>query len=177
MKNNKKKGFTLIELLAVIVILAILVLVAMPAVTNIMQTAQKRSFKNEMLTFASKMDLAYTQKTLNFGDDSGISTVQIGDRNYEYFCMTLQQMVTQGYISKNLGTYKGYIQMWVYGDSSEQSTVVYINTTNGRYYFQGQLADVSTTHMPSQTPADGTTSEQLSKCPDTYNTFPTGKNK
>ena len=36
MKKVNNKGFTLIELLAVIVILAILIMVAMPAVTSLM---------------------------------------------------------------------------------------------------------------------------------------------
>ena len=42
LKNNK--GFTLIELLAVIVILAILVAVAVPAVTRYLNTARKGTF-------------------------------------------------------------------------------------------------------------------------------------
>ena len=37
---NNKKGFTLIELLAVIVILAILVMVAIPAVTKYLNSAR-----------------------------------------------------------------------------------------------------------------------------------------
>ena len=43
MKNNKK-GFTLIELLAVIVILAILVMIAIPAVTKYLDSARKGAF-------------------------------------------------------------------------------------------------------------------------------------
>ena len=43
MKNNRK-GFTLIELLAVIVILAILITVAVPAVTQYLNTARKGTF-------------------------------------------------------------------------------------------------------------------------------------
>lgn len=41
---NNKKGFTLIELLAVIVILAILVMVAIPAVTKYLNTARQGTF-------------------------------------------------------------------------------------------------------------------------------------
>jgi len=44
MKKLNKKGFTLIELLAVIVILAILVAVAIPAVTRYLNTARKGTY-------------------------------------------------------------------------------------------------------------------------------------
>ena len=44
MKKLNNKGFTLIELLAVIVILAILVAVAVPAVTRYLSQAQKGTF-------------------------------------------------------------------------------------------------------------------------------------
>ena len=44
--NNNKKGFTLIELLAVIVILAILVMVAIPAVTRYLNSARRGTFSD-----------------------------------------------------------------------------------------------------------------------------------
>lgn len=44
MKKLNRKGFTLIELLAVIVILAILVAVAIPAVTRYLNTARKGTY-------------------------------------------------------------------------------------------------------------------------------------
>ena len=42
--SNNKKGFTLIELLAVIVILAVIILIATPAVTNYLDSARKGAF-------------------------------------------------------------------------------------------------------------------------------------
>ena len=42
MKNNK--GFTLVELLAVIVIMGILMIVAIPAVTRTIENSRKDSF-------------------------------------------------------------------------------------------------------------------------------------
>lgn len=47
MKKTNKKGFTLIELLAVIVILALLVAVAIPAVTKYLNTARKGVFADD----------------------------------------------------------------------------------------------------------------------------------
>ena len=43
MKSFNKKGFTLVELLAVIIILAIIILFAMPAVINVMEQSQAAS--------------------------------------------------------------------------------------------------------------------------------------
>ena len=55
MKNifKNKKGFTLIELLAVIVILAILVMVAIPAVTKYLTESRKGTFSDNALTAIS----------------------------------------------------------------------------------------------------------------------------
>ena len=43
-KKLNKKGFTLVELLAVIVILAIIMLIAIPAVLNTLTAAKRKSF-------------------------------------------------------------------------------------------------------------------------------------
>ena len=53
MKKLNKKGFTLIELLAVIVILAILVTVSVPAVTKYLGTARKGTFVTNAQTAIS----------------------------------------------------------------------------------------------------------------------------
>jgi len=50
MRKGDKKGFTLIELLAVIVILAILVAVAIPAVTRYLNQARRGTFANDAST-------------------------------------------------------------------------------------------------------------------------------
>lgn len=44
MKKINKKGFTLVELLAVIVILGVLLLIAVPSVTNIINNSKKKAF-------------------------------------------------------------------------------------------------------------------------------------
>ena len=55
MKNNKK-GFTLVELLAVIVILGILLLVAVPSVSNIIKSSKQGVAKDEAMQVLNMMN-------------------------------------------------------------------------------------------------------------------------
>ena len=57
--KNNNKGFTLIELLAVIVILAILVMVAIPAVTKYLEIARKGTFSDAAATAISAVRTSY----------------------------------------------------------------------------------------------------------------------
>ncbi len=50
-KNNNKKGFTLVELLAVIVVLAIVMSLAVVAITNVLDTTRKNSFVADARSF------------------------------------------------------------------------------------------------------------------------------
>ena len=50
MKTNNK-GFTLVELLAVIVILAVLLGIAMPAISNVQTSAKQGTAEDEAMTF------------------------------------------------------------------------------------------------------------------------------
>ncbi len=59
--DNKKKGFTLIELLAVIIILALIMVIAVPAVLETMRSAQKESLYLYAQSLQSKAIARYTQ--------------------------------------------------------------------------------------------------------------------
>ena len=62
MKNQK--GFTLVELLAVISILAILVLISMPAIMDMYRNAKKDSFLNEVRNLLSGAESAFLSEAI-----------------------------------------------------------------------------------------------------------------
>ena len=55
MKKNNKKGFTLIELLAVIIILGILLLIAVPVVSKYITDSRKKTYKNNLLKMVDEV--------------------------------------------------------------------------------------------------------------------------
>lgn len=64
---NNKKGFTLIELLAVIVILGILMLVAIPAVSRTIENARRDTFLNTAKSYINAVKNAVASDELKCG--------------------------------------------------------------------------------------------------------------
>ncbi len=161
---KKSKGFTLVELLAVIVILAILVLVAAPAVTNIMTKSQKNVFKNDVLGMVKSMDTAFTEKSSLKIDtlsgtpsptDGKVHNVTVSNARYKYLCMTFAQLVSEQYVVKELGNIQGYIQMWM-PDSTNGQKITFVHATNGSYFLTGRLDVISKSdHYASNATASG----------------------
>lgn len=65
-KNLEKKGFTLIELSAVIIILAVIALIAVPTIGNIIEEFKERALKSSAYGLLEASNVYYT-KTLNKG--------------------------------------------------------------------------------------------------------------
>lgn len=153
---RNKKGFTLMELLAVIVILAVLVLVALPAVSNLMARARKGAFRTEALDMARNgVQLAYSANMLSGVAENAPTAAVTADTTYksdgsvntkgknnivyhlsggEYLCMTVKDLIDKGYIEKaNYNTYGGFIQIFV---ASDGTTTMAIDITNGTYYLK-----------------------------------------
>lgn len=137
--KNDRKGFTLIELLAVITILAVLILAALPAVTGLMNKSIMGTFKNEALFFAqSGIQTAYSTQVLNgtvSTSSTGLNDNKIHRINgTDYLCMGLDQLVSQHYIDKSdYLNYGGYLQIKV---ETSGNTTIAINVTNSKYYIK-----------------------------------------
>ena len=104
MKNlkNDRRGFTLVELLAVIVILAILMVSAGAAVMSTLNNARVNTFKNEALSALNVSNNMYTEISMD-ANDSNKYLKNDTTRAYKGMCVTLQGLVTNGYLDKDVG--------------------------------------------------------------------------
>lgn len=98
MKNNKK-GFTLVELLAVIVVLAIIILIAMPSVMSAMDKARRNALITEATEIVKIATTAYADDSMG----TGITKV----------CYNLKYLADNGYLDKNLTGYTGQVGVQV----------------------------------------------------------------
>ena len=105
MKN--KKGFTLVELLAVIVILSIIMLIAIPVILNTMNTAKKKGFEDYAYRVASKAEEKYV---LEDEDDP-----KTDDVVYDLKDLGLT----------NIGNYKGFVLFKKIGDKVKKFVTLY----------------------------------------------------
>lgn len=132
---RKKNGFTLIELLAVIVILAILVLIAMPKVLQTVENARRDTFKVEIQNILNKIESVSTDKILNGGFKTITQDVDGKKIPVRYACMTLQELYKEGFLSKNFDNagYAGIVEMFI---PSVGDVVYGINISNGSYSYR-----------------------------------------
>lgn len=75
---KRQKGFTLIELLAVIVILAIILLIAIPAVGTLMENSQKDAHIANAQQLENAAKLYFTDKRINNGTVTADELIEQG---------------------------------------------------------------------------------------------------
>ena len=114
---KNKKGFTLVELLAVIVVLAIIILIAMPAVLSSMEKARKNSFAVEANEVIRAAQTAYADAVMN-GKAAGNS-----------ICVPYNYL-KKGFLEKNDPNYNGSVLITINPTSGQASYNIYLSNSN-----------------------------------------------
>lgn len=119
-----KKGFTLVELLAVIIVLAILVLLALPRVMSLMERSRVSSFAVEANEIAKAAQNAYGSKVL--------TEEEVGHP----VCFTVAELVNGGYLDAEKNDVKGAIAIDLVqeNNSSDHNEIVYTYLSKENYY-------------------------------------------
>ena len=65
-KTKDKKGFTLIELLAVIIILGVLLLIAVPTISKYIENSRKNTYVNTIKTMVNSVSTAVNAMELPY---------------------------------------------------------------------------------------------------------------
>ena len=118
MKNSNNKGFTLIELLAVIVIMGILMMVAIPSVSRVIENSRKDTFVDIAKSYANAARTLWTADgltcngTVSSALDNGNYFVLIDTSNAGNYPVLVDQggksswgnRDVQGYVRINIST-------------------------------------------------------------------------
>lgn len=146
MKELDKKGFTLIELLAVIVILGVIMLIAIPSVSSIIANSRKNTYKSTAETLISGARNMVLSTATGDPDTNGAwseITTQI-DKINELAKVTGPDAYTKAYVIavNNIKVEQGSNTRSPYGNlEATQSFVVAAKNKDGSYDYYIQLYD------------------------------------
>ena len=119
MKKTNKKGFTLIELLAVIIILGVLMIIAIPSVTEYISSSRKSAFADSAVSYIDGTRTMVNQaQKVQFFDVNTLYLVPVGHEE-ESSCVSLEK-----------GGASPYSDTWEYAYVG-----VTYNGTSYNYYF------------------------------------------
>ena len=135
--RNSKKGFTLIELLAVIIILGILLVIAVPSVTTYIETSRKNSYVD-----TAKQVISSTRNIVNAGN------LGMYDTSATYYVPTTCIPLENGDVPKS-----------PYGDFTKAYIVVTYEGTGYNYYWMS--VDESGHGIKTMTPYQDLSIDQL----------------
>ena len=109
--KEKIKGFTLVELLAVIVILAIIMLIAIPTVLNTLEIARKKAF------------MEYVDKTIGLAEQKYLEGTITGETSNICYIYVIESDLGLS----NTGNYKGFILVAPNNNDSQYWILLYDN--------------------------------------------------
>ena len=155
--NINSKGFTLIELLAVITILGILMMVAIPNVTRTIENSRRDTFADVAQSYINSVRNSVLANELKCGSGSTITDVAATGKGTYYFAISTKQgdaafqqttdmMESGGKSSWGNADVHGYV-VWKKSDTTrngttETKTVYSINLSDtGNHGTNGEVPD------------------------------------
>lgn len=141
MKKINKKGFTLVELLAVIVILGVLLLIAVPSVNNIINNSKKKAFAS-----AAKLMLENVESAASIEKGTG----SLGECYVKLSSIDLER-------GSKGDSYTGYILV----NGSGKGTIYY---ENGTYKVNGQTLNYVDKNVVKSTSKFNSYPSGISEC-------------
>ena len=100
MKRLNKAGFTLIELLAVITIMGILMMVAIPSVSRTIENSRRDTFADNALTYVNTVRNAVMADELTCGTGANAKTVSATANGTYYFVINTSDQATKDIMEK-----------------------------------------------------------------------------
>ena len=160
MKKINSKGFTLVELLAVIVIMGILMMVAIPSVSRTIENSRKDTFVDIAKSYANAVKTLWTADGLTCGTANTVSSavddgnyyVQIDTSKANNYPVLVDQGGKSSWGNRNV---KGYVRVNISTVGERRITKFYITLSDGTH-------GIIDSYNSSASPANpGTTSDAL----------------
>ena len=142
MKKTNKKGFTLVELLAVIVILGVLLMIAVPAIQNVIKKSKRNSFESAIKLTLENVETLSSTAIVN-GGVSSCYVVFGGEQ-----AMNTAKTTTD--ITLERGSYGNDTFGIIVVDGKGKGTA-YVNGENGTYYIEKKNLENLSTSTPQDT--------------------------
>ena len=137
---KKKKGFTLVELLAVIVILAVILIIAMPRISDVINNSKKSSFEATAKLIASQAEKKYTENQVL--DGSGAikcsDVVKLNDRDYGACTITFDASGNASVSINGSGKFAG---LTIKNATKNSATATELTATDAKYFSYEILDD------------------------------------
>ena len=151
MKRLNKAGFTLIELLAVITIMGILMMVAIPSVSRTIENSRRDTFADNALTYVNTVRNAVMADELTCGTGANAKTVSATANGTYHFVINTSDQATKDIMEKVATSswggndLKGYVKWHKTANASGRTTTTYyVRLADAQGHGIGNLAENGT---------------------------------